>query len=265
MLHIKRRFGLIGLLGFEVGALVVLHRLGGQEWLRVDWANLDVWLATTLPEDALAAVLRLAGLAIAYWMLATTALYLLARLSQLPSALRAVEWATIPAVRRVVDGAVAVSIATASVAAPTLPALADEPTPVVITVDDEGLPVPPGTNGEPDEAPLDDIELIAPPGLERIGWTPQPAGIPDAGATEGDHRSTEAKTATVVVEQGDHLWAIAAARVESIVGAPAPDHVVAPYWRRLIDANVTRLRSGDPDLIYPGEVVVLPAFDIEGD
>jgi nucleoid-associated protein YgaU len=54
-----------------------------------------------------------------------------------------------------------------------------------------------------------------------------------------------------VVAAGESLWTIAAARV-----APGAD--VAPYWARVVDANRQSLRSGNPNLIYPGEVVELP-------
>jgi nucleoid-associated protein YgaU len=33
---------------------------------------------------------------------------------------------------------------------------------------------------------------------------------------------------------------------------------ISPYWRVVIETNREGLRSGDPDLIYPGETVVLP-------
>jgi hypothetical protein len=34
---------------------------------------------------------------------------------------------------------------------------------------------------------------------------------------------------------------------------------ITPVWVEVIAANRDRLRSGDPDLIFPGEIVVLPA------
>jgi hypothetical protein len=37
-----------------------------------------------------------------------------------------------------------------------------------------------------------------------------------------------------------------------------PDAEVAPYWALVCDANRDRLASGDPNLVYPGEQVVLP-------
>jgi nucleoid-associated protein YgaU len=58
----------------------------------------------------------------------------------------------------------------------------------------------------------------------------------------------------VVVARGDHLWKIS----ERHIDATSPGLGVAPYWLEVIDLNRPGLRSGDPDLIYPGEVIVLP-------
>lgn len=60
---------------------------------------------------------------------------------------------------------------------------------------------------------------------------------------------------TVVVEKGDHLWKISADHL----GPEASDGQIAPYWLEVVEVNTPTLRSGDPDLIYPGEVVALPA------
>jgi nucleoid-associated protein YgaU len=60
---------------------------------------------------------------------------------------------------------------------------------------------------------------------------------------------------TVVVERGDHLWKISARHLEEV----DPGSRIAPYWRAVVDLNRPRLRSGDPDLIYPGELIELPA------
>jgi nucleoid-associated protein YgaU len=58
----------------------------------------------------------------------------------------------------------------------------------------------------------------------------------------------------VVVEKGDHLWSISSRHVSD----SSPETPVGPYWRRVVTVNTPNLRSGDPDLIYPGEVVELP-------
>ncbi len=65
---------------------------------------------------------------------------------------------------------------------------------------------------------------------------------------------SDATQDTVVVVPGDHLWKISERHIDS----NAPGRKVAPYWVEVIDVNTPGLRSGDPDLVYPGEVIVLP-------
>jgi len=82
-----------------------------------------------------------------------------------------------------------------------------------------------------------------------------------AGASQTDQvrlpiskAESEPESGSVVVAKGDHLWKISARRL----GGHATDSEIAPYWRDVIRLNTPNLRSGDPDLIYPGEVVALP-------
>lgn len=63
---------------------------------------------------------------------------------------------------------------------------------------------------------------------------------------------------SVVVTNGDHLWKISAAHLEAELERKVASTEISPYWRNVIAANIRTLRSGDPDLIYPGEVVLLP-------
>jgi len=72
---------------------------------------------------------------------------------------------------------------------------------------------------------------------------------------ESGSTDTPSSDGSVVVERGDHLWKISARHL----GPEATEGEVAPYWREVITVNTPHLRSGDPDLIYPGEVVRLPA------
>lgn len=62
----------------------------------------------------------------------------------------------------------------------------------------------------------------------------------------------------VVVVRGDHLWKISRQQLDSALGRPPANHEIHPYWRQVIEVNADQLRSGDPDLIYPGEVIILP-------
>jgi hypothetical protein len=125
---LRRTGSLLGLLGLEVAALVGLHWLGRFEGLRIAWDAPVPWLLSSPVQEVLGALLRTVALVMAYWLLASTLLYLLASLTRLPSAVRAVRWATLPVVRRVADHAVAVTLATSMVGGGTLgaagPALA---------------------------------------------------------------------------------------------------------------------------------------------
>ncbi len=59
----------------------------------------------------------------------------------------------------------------------------------------------------------------------------------------------------VVVRPGDSLWSIAA----DLLGPGAGDTEVTAAWHRLHDAN--RSRVGDPDLILPGQRLLVPELD----
>lgn len=69
---------------------------------------------------------------------------------------------------------------------------------------------------------------------------------------------------TVVVERGDNLWSISQDRLEVDLKRGAVDSEIAPYWREVIDANGDRfVQPGNPNLIYPGQSLVLPPTGIE--
>jgi hypothetical protein len=64
-----------------------------------------------------------------------------------------------------------------------------------------------------------------------------------------------------VVAAGDNLWLLAARHLATVSGRSVDDVAdgeVAPYWVRVCDTNRARLASGDPNLVFPGERVVLP-------
>jgi nucleoid-associated protein YgaU len=91
--------------------------------------------------------------------------------------------------------------------------------------------------------------------LGGIAWAdrnPVPARLPVVIANSG-------ADTTVIVAKGDHLWKISGHHLHSVLGRPATNTEISPYWRRVVDTNRSNLRSGNPDLIYPGEIVTLPA------
>lgn len=85
--------------------------------------------------------------------------------------------------------------------------------------------------------------------------TASPANQVRVPVTVTPEQPAEEEPDAVVVVRGDHLWKISARRL----GPEASNGEIAPYWRDVVEVNTPRLRSGDPDLIYPGEVVELPA------
>jgi hypothetical protein len=88
------------------------------------------------------------------------------------------------------------------------------------------------------------------PSGTRSSGTPVPASAPPPEPTQH----------TVIA--GEHLWSIAASQVAAATGR-ATESVsaveVAPYWTQLCMLNEARLRSGDLNVVYAGEVLDLPA------
>jgi nucleoid-associated protein YgaU len=66
----------------------------------------------------------------------------------------------------------------------------------------------------------------------------------------------------VVVRAGDYMWSLAEQRLTQVLGRGVSDTEIAPYWLQVIGVNLSRIRSGDPDLIFPGEILLLPKIDL---
>ncbi|HYV59552.1 MAG TPA: hypothetical protein VFA62_05735, partial [Acidimicrobiia bacterium] len=143
----RRVLGL--LVAAEVAAVVGLHRLGRVDGFSIPRHDLARWLQQTPSEDVLLAGLRLAALVAAWWLLGSTLLYVSARVARLHRAAHALGWATLPAVRRWVDRAVAVSIVAAGALGAVRPAGADPPpnttapAPVAVDLDHRDRSTPP--------------------------------------------------------------------------------------------------------------------------
>jgi hypothetical protein len=198
-------------------------------------------------EPALAAALRLAGLAVGYWLAGSTILYLIGRAARLPAAVRAVGWVTIGPIRRLVDGVVVGAL----VATIGLPSTA-------IAMTGPGyIPVPAGdpTTNE-NTTPGSD-----PPGT--LFLPTEPVLVPQIGEPESlaPQATASSEPSEVIVRAGDHMWSLAAQQLTLARGREVSDTEIAPYWLKVVGTNLSRIRSGDPDLIFPGEILVLPAID----
>jgi hypothetical protein len=275
----KARRVLVLLVAGEVIAVVALHRLGGVDGFAIPRNDFGRWLQQSTSEEVLLAGVRLVGLVAAWWLLGSTLLYVAARVARLHGAARALGWATLPAVRRWVDRAAAVSIVAATALGVGRPAAADPPpttspasAPVVVDVDHrdpasvpsrppsavrtgQAVDSPPAPN-VPTSPPPTSTPLVAPTAPPPVVTTTPavpvaPAALPPAPAAGTTH----------TVTGGEHLWSIAATRVANASGRASADLApadIAPYWLRVVELNRHRLRSGNPNLVYPGEVVELP-------
>jgi hypothetical protein len=256
--------GLIALVAITGVLTIGLHQLGGIPGLAVNWSDPIGWLEASHSEEAIGGLLRSIGLLISYWVLGSTALYLAFGLRQRG---RRPGWVTLIThrwIRRIADRALAVTLTASIVATPIGPAMAELPSaPIVFEAETDGIPVPhvrmDMSGRAPDQAPETD-QL-----LEEISIADEPAS-PNPPPLTPIPISTP--TASVVVEQsqnhtvvrGDNLWTIAADHIASTHAGGSDASEITEYWLKVITANRDTLRSGDPNLIFPGEIVALPAL-----
>lgn len=110
-------------------------------------------------------------------------------------------------------------------------------------------------------------------GSGRHGATPIQGGAGGSGG-EGAPSASEAPSAasgassaaagdsrTHLVVSGDSLWRIARDALIAHWGRTPSDAEVVPYWRQVIESNQVNLADPqDPDLIFPGQELIVPAL-----
>jgi hypothetical protein len=253
---VQRKLAGLGLLlATEVLAVLVLVRLGHAEPFAIP-LRVDAWAHAT-PEDALAAAARWVALATCVWLLVVTVAY--SFVARRPPTRSSRRW--IPAaIRHVVDGAVAASVAVAIVATPAGANAGTRDQPPVVTLVREGRAggdqagdlrsLPTDRSAPPDSTTITTVPA------SRVLPTPATPLAPAAVVAPGPLASR-----TIAVEPGDNLWDVAArevARAQGVARASVRDVDVARYWVVVCDANRDRLRSHDVNLVYPGELIELP-------
>jgi hypothetical protein len=250
---------LLVVLALEAGTLAWLVQLGRRPWLSIEWSDLRNWAETTPTEDALAAVVWLVALTCAIWVALTTLLYLTALVSRVPAFIRSVSWMTLPVIRRATEGALAACLVTATTL--PVPAAALSPPPVVVVVDEDGTLLPPGIT-VPDAARVPPLPSLP---VDQTEQPPlrieSPASTLIAGDDTGQVQDQRSDPVHVTVQTGDNLWSISRRQLTIEFGSPPGNEQIARYWRRVIEINRHSLISGNPDLIYPGEVLTMPATD----
>lgn len=193
------------------------------------------WLDRVGPVVAAMALVRVAALASAVILLLV---WVASAAAEAAGAVRVAAWLERllpPLVRRVLGGVAgvgAVGSALVAVAPGSAPSAADPPA--------GGAVVATMSVVDPDAEREDDAEVTM-----RVEAPPAASPASPGAADEW------------VVEPGDSFWSIAEEVVAERLGRPAGDDEVAPYWARLVEANRPTLVTGDPDLIFPGQRLVL--------
>jgi hypothetical protein len=224
---LRRSVSIASLLGGEIAATVALHRLGRVEGFSLPANRLGPWLHQARTEELVAGFARIGALVLAWWLLGATVLSLARQIVPGWRHLRALDALTPTVLRRIVERTVAVGLG-ASLGLSAVQLV-----------------------GAKTASPRPRVDVPV------VRSAPSPARPPDP-TTPRNPAAAGARSAVVVVRSGDNLWVIAKRALEREQPAPSPA-AVAAYWRRVIAANAGTLRSHDPDLIFPGERIALPA------
>lgn len=192
----------------------------------------STWIVRADPVVVAFALVRLLGLAGAWYLLAASVVGTLVRIWGGGALVAVVDRVTLPVVRRLVATALSAGVATSGLGVLATGAGAQ----------DAGPPqTPPPTMTmhrlTPGEAPA-----------------PAPAPVPPAPAP--------APTAPRewLVAPGQCFWSIADDILTAAWGRAPSDAEIVPYWHRLIEANRAVLSDPDnPDLIFPDQVFTVPA------
>jgi len=278
--------------GLGSGAVVLLaHRLGKRDELQVPWSRFFWWVEVAAPADVLMALCRYLVLGVGYWLLLSTLVCVIAAITRLPSALRAVERMAFPVIRQQAQRFAAVSFSVVSLVGTAGNAMG-----VSVFSGDRGSElqeetvyghVPsslvPDINtwifphiGDPllavhektetagklleQEDLLPNILLFSPPSKvffperkNEEGNFVEVFSLPDM------HTIADVSyTYSHVVMSGEHMWGVAMKYFQDLVGSSPTFREATDYWREVQEINRSQLRSKDPDLVYVGEILYLP-------
>jgi nucleoid-associated protein YgaU len=231
-------------LGFAVAVGVLLASgrgpLAPPPVADLDPGAIGAWVADRGTVVAAVALVRLAALAAASWMLAASTVRAAGELAGSARLVLAAERAMPPAARRVLTGIAGAGVVGTVLAGAAGPSTAGHaaPAPSVARMVRSGAEPQPVDGSAGSEATA----------TMRLEPRPETAGPPPAAVVD-----------EWVVAPGDSFWSIAAEVVAERAGGAAGEREVAAYWRRLVAANADRVTTGDPDLIHPGQRFVLPA------
>lgn len=190
------------------------------------WASAERWYEQVGPAAALVSVIAPAAFVVSAWLVLAATAQLIATVVRGPVTTAAAVLLSPLAMQRFVQGLAGASFAVGFAVTVAPPAAA--------------LHL---AGGEPGTAT---IELITPGPTATPSPDPVPAPSPS----------------TTTVAPGDSFWSIAEAALHGAAqgrGAAPSTSEIARYWLRVIDANRAILVDpSNPDLIFEGQVVMLP-------
>ena len=179
---------------------------------------------------------RWIGLSLTFWLIATQLLFTVAVITRTDWMIDVLRPVTLPIVRRIAAGAATVSITMSSVAA----VAQTDPEPTIIVID-EGA----GSDLRQEATPTPILQPLVEHGIEEPAPTLEPEGSYSA-------------PLTWQVQPGDHLWSIAGEHLAIVLDRLPTRDEHRNYWVEVVDTARPIIRSGDPNLIYPGEEIPLP-------
>lgn len=264
MRPIRTLIQLVALASGVAGSALLLLRVRESSWLPPPGR-----IAAAAPEEAIYGAVWLLAAAITTWVGLTTVLSILAYVTRIPVAIRATRRMTIAPIRHLSRRAAALVLAVGSLSV-SMPAGAAHapPVPHVITAEPPGntvdtagsaiLPVPPvgATVPIPTVAANPDLDGPLKPSLDTGGvMMPVPHLT---GGTRHAFQDQGGPSVAYTAQRGDHLWSITAGYLAEHLGRTASAEEIAALWRQVIEMNRDLIGSGNPNLIFPGERIVLP-------
>ncbi len=218
------------------------------------WAALVDWYATAGPAVAAVALVRGLALVVGAWFLVALALQLLRAVPALAGLGWIADLVSPRSLQRLGHGLAGLSLTALAAPAPSAGTLAEDP------------PLPPAPAAVA-AWPADDIE----PGTATMRLLidePVPVPEPPPEARPEPPPVAPAPVAIAVdvpdpglvtVAAGDSLWSLAADELRDRLGDEPSLRALDAYWRQVVAANRDRLVDpSNPDLLYPGQAVVLP-------
>lgn len=222
----------------------------------------QAWLAEREPLVVAFAVIRLVALAVAWYLLATTIIGVILRAFRAGRLAELADRLTVPAVRRLLATTMSMSLVTTSLVTTGLGAVsagAQGPGPDDLVPRDATTVV---TAGAPTTEPAEPVPTITMHRLPDIEPGAGPAEPPPVVDPDPALDSPTSAPETWVVAPGQSLWSISEDVLARAWSRAPSEGQVAPYWRRLIEANRASLADPEnPDLIFPGQVFAVPPPD----